>query len=286
MREGRRLGRWRAVAVATCLAGAVATTGAARDPLAAARQLYNDGDYQGAITAAEQITQPHLVHAAKLVAGRARLERFRRARAEEDMAAARAALVSIEPGALAPRERLELVIGFAESLFLEGSYGASAQLFASVVDQPAAWQAAGPGGRDRLLEWWAGAMDREAQLNRGPSREEVFARLRDRMARELEREPASPVATYWLAAGARGAGDVDRAWDAAVAGWLRARLAGARSRALSNDLDRLVRESIIPARAKRRADALRDAAQLETEMLEEWNELKTKWPLDAVITRQ
>jgi hypothetical protein len=77
---------------------------------------------------------------------------------------------------------------------------------------------------------------------------------------------------------------MDRAWDAAVAGWLRARLAGGRSRALSNDLDRLVRESIIPARARRRADSLRDSTQLEAEMLEEWNELKTKWPLDSVIT--
>ncbi|MGH9331984.1 MAG: hypothetical protein ACRD09_16205, partial [Vicinamibacterales bacterium] len=119
-----------------------------------------------------------------------------------------------------------------------------------------------------------------------PARDEIFARLRDRMARELEREPASTVATFWLAAAARGAGDIDRAWDAAVAGWLRARLAGARSRALSNDLDRLVRESIIPARAKRRADALRDASQLEAEMLEEWSELKTRWPLESVRTKQ
>ncbi len=278
------MGRWRALAVAVCLAVTAAPLWAARDPLAAARQLYNAGDYAGAIAAAEEITQPQLVHAAKLVVGRARLERFRKERAENDLVAGRAALVSIEPTTLAPRERHELVIGFAESLFLEGSFGASAELFASVVDQPAAWPAAGPGGRDRLLEWWAGAMDREAQLARGSARDEIFGRLRDRMARELEREPASPVAAYWLAAGARGAGDMDRAWDAAVAGWLRARLAGARSRALSNDLDRLVRESIIPARARRRADALRDATQLEAEMLEEWNELKTRWPLDTQIT--
>jgi hypothetical protein len=279
------MGRWRAAAVVVvCVALAPAATGAARDPLAAARQLYNAGDYAGAIAAAEQITQPQLIHAAKLVEGRALLERFRRERGEGDLVAARSALVAIEPTALAARERHELVIGFAESLFLEGSFGASAELFASVIDQPAAWPAAGPGGRDRLLEWWAGAMDREAQMARGASRDEIFGRLRDRMARELEKEPASPVAAYWLAAGARGAGDMDRAWDAAIAGWLRARLAGGRSRALSNDLDRLVRESIIPARAKRRADGLRDSTQLEAEMLEEWNELKTKWPLDSMVT--
>jgi hypothetical protein len=279
------MGRWHAAAVVmVCLTVGAAAMEAARDPLAAARQLYNAGDYAGAIAAAEQITQPQLVSAAKLVEGRARLERFRRDRVEADLVAARSALASIEPSVLAGRERHELVIGFAESLFLEGSFGASAELFASVIDQPAAWPAAGPGGRERLLEWWAGAMDREAQMARGAARDEIFGRLRDRMARELEKEPASPVAAYWLAAGARGAGDMDRAWDAAVAGWLRARLAGGRSRALSNDLDRLVRESIIPARAKRRADALRDSTQLEAEMLEEWNELKTKWPMDSAIT--
>jgi hypothetical protein len=286
MKSKTRLTRSRAGAVAVLIAGTVAAAApaagaAARDPLAEARQFYNNGDFDGAIVAAEQVVQPPLVHPAKLVAGRARLERFRRARAEADLTEARAALVSVDPRALAPLERLELVIGFAESLFLEGSFGASAELFASVIDQPAAWQAAGTGGRDRLLEWWAGAVDREAQLARGPARDEMFARLRDRMARELERDPASPVASYWLAAAARSAGDIDRAWDAAVAGWLRARLAGARSQALSNDLDRLVRESIIPARAKRRADSLRDAPQLEADMLTEWNELKTKWPIPS-----
>ncbi|MGH9330266.1 MAG: hypothetical protein ACRD09_07485, partial [Vicinamibacterales bacterium] len=56
----QRLVRCRAAAVAACLAGAVAVAGAARDPLAAARQLYNAGDYAGAIAAAEEITQPQL----------------------------------------------------------------------------------------------------------------------------------------------------------------------------------------------------------------------------------
>jgi hypothetical protein len=252
---------------------------AARDPLAVARQHYNDGDFDAAIVAAGQITQPGLRHAAQLVAGRARLERFRRSGDAAELAEAHKALASVEPAGLAARERIELVIGLAESLFLEGSFGASAELFASVIDAPIAWQAAGPGGRDRILEWWAGAIDREAQARRGGARDEMFARLRDRMSRELEREPASPVASYWLAAAARGAGDADRAWDAAVAGWLRARLAGPRSDALAGDLDRLVRDGIIPARARRRAESPRDVPQLEASMLAEWSQLKARWPL-------
>jgi hypothetical protein len=54
---------------------------------------------------------------------------------------------------------------------------------------------------------------------------------------------------------------------------------GSRSRELSNDLDRLVRESIIPARARRHADNVKDVPQLEEAMLADWNQVKTRWPI-------
>ena len=41
-----------------------------------------------------------------------------------------------------------------------------------------------------------------------------------------------------------------RAWDAAIAGWVRARLAGARSATLRADLDKLVLQGIIPDRVR------------------------------------
>jgi hypothetical protein len=268
-------------AVLTLVLSVASRVDAAADPLTMARQLYNEGQYDRAIAAAEEVTVPALLPAAKLVAGRARLERYRKERLDADLVDGRAALVSIDPSALTARERLELVIGFAQSLFLEGSFGASAELFASLLDQPAAWQAAGAGGRERLLEWWAGAVDRGAQQARGLVRDDLFARMRDRMTRELERDPASPVASYWIVVAWRGIGDVDRAWDTAVAGWLRARLAGPRARELSNDLDRLVRESIIPARARRRAENARDVPQLEERMQAEWTGIKARWPLIA-----
>jgi hypothetical protein len=183
---------------------------AVRDPLDAARQLYNEGSYDRAIEAADAIAVPALVHAARLVSGRARLERYRRQNEQSDLADARTAFLSIDSAALTARERLELVIGFAEALFLEGSYGASAELFASVVDQPAAWQAAGPNGRERLLEWWAGAIDREAQQTRGLARDDLFGRLRQwqatgwpppRAARAISIAPGTP---RWPAGSARG----------------------------------------------------------------------------------
>ena len=46
--------------------------------------------------------------------------------------------------------------------------------------------------------------------------------LGDRMEIEVRIDPGSAPANYWLAAAARGAGDLDRAWHAAIAGWIRA----------------------------------------------------------------
>ncbi len=50
--------------------------------------------------------------------------------------------------------------------------------------------------------------------------------------------PASATASYWSVVALRGSGEADRAWDAAVAGWARARLMGERSAAFRADLNR------------------------------------------------
>ena len=52
----------------------------------------------------------------------------------------------------------------------------------------------------------------------------VFARIVDRMEEELRDDPAARSPTTGCVVGARGAGDLDRAWDAAIAGWVRASL--------------------------------------------------------------
>ena len=57
---------------------------------------------------------------------------------------------------------------------------------------------------------------------------------------ELAAEPGSATASYWLAAAARGAGNLERAWDAARAGWIAAPLGKDQGATLRADLDRLM----------------------------------------------
>ena len=95
------------------------------------------------------------------------------------------------------------------------------------------------------------------------------------MRGELAPTPASSPASYWLAAAARGTGDLDRAWQAAIAGWVRASLARDRGAALRADLDRLVTEAIIPERAARLQT--RDHRQAAGGMQNEWDAFKAGW---------
>ena len=95
------------------------------------------------------------------------------------------------------------------------------------------------------------------------------------MTRELSRNPASAAAAYFLAVAIRGSGEPVEAWDAAIAGWVRARLAGARSAQLRADLDKLVLEGIIPDRVSRLPTDQR--AQAESDLRGEWAVVKERW---------
>ena len=104
------------------------------DPVTRARQLYNDGRLDDAIDAALEARQtPSLSNAAHLVLARAYLERFRKARAIEDLAAARDALAKVDGTALPAREHVELTVGLGQAVYLdgclEGCYSAAAELF-------------------------------------------------------------------------------------------------------------------------------------------------------------
>ena len=70
------------------------------------------------------------------------------------------------------------------------------------------------------------------------------------MEQEARNEPASAAAGYWIAAAARGLGELDRAWQAAMAAWVRTGLTPSRAEVLRGDLDRLVLTAIIPDRAR------------------------------------
>ena len=258
------------------VAALLASTGAyAADPppLARARTLYNAMDYDGAIAAAALArTQPAGADAAALVDARAHLEKYRHgARDPADLAAAREALNVIRAAMLSPRDQVDFLVGLGQSLYLTDLFGPAADLFDTALERGTLLP-----DRDRLmlLDWWATALDREAQAAAPERRARLHARIAARMDVELRRDPGSAPANYWRAVAARGAGDLDTAWDAAVAAWIRATL-GPEASQLRADIDRLVSEAIIPERARSRAG--REQADAAESLRNQWSLIKEQW---------
>ena len=240
---------------------------AADPPLARARMLYNAADYDGAITAAAMArAQANTADAAALVEARARLERFRRAGDAMDLAGAREALTATRPALLSPRDQVDYLIGLGQSLYLTGLFGPAAKLFDTALERSAVLPE-----RDRqmLLDWWATALDRDAQSSPPERRARLAAQIAGRMGDELRRDPGSVPANYWLAVAARATGDLDTAWDAAVAAWVRATLSPA-SGQLRADIDRLVMDVLSPERARVR----RETAET---LRGQWNVINEEW---------
>ena len=243
--------------------------------LARARQFYNAGNQDAAIAAAKEArTDTKVANAASIVLARAYLERFRVTADRQDLDAAREALQSVQPARLAPRDRLDLAVGFGEALYLDGAYGAAAEIFEPLLDAAALL---GPPARERVIDWWATAIDAEARAHPVAERAAYYRRVVARMESELERDTSLSVASYWLAAGALGMGDVTRAWQAAVAGWVRASLAPDRRVAVRGDLDRLMLEAIIPDRVRTLLLPSRDIAAATSGMRKEWELVKQTW---------
>ena len=241
----------------------------AADPpaLVRARTLYNAADYDGAIVAAAAAQRlPSAVDAASLVLARAHLERYRRNADTSDLAAARDALAGVRRAALTPRDQVDLLVGLGQSLFFGEVFGAAAELFDTALRNGALLPL-----RDRLLllDWWASALDREAQGRPPDRRLPAYQRIATRMEEELRQDPGSAPANYWLAAASRGAGDLDRAWDAAMAGWIRATLTPDTADKLRADLDRLVTQALVPERLRTKPP--RDPQS-------DWQRLKLDWP--------
>jgi hypothetical protein len=255
-------------------AAASAAQAAATEALARARTHYNAGRYDEAIDAA-RAAQPHHADAATLIIGRAGLERYRTTADPADLARAREALRGVDPSALDLRDRVDLVIGLGEALFFDEHYRAAADLFESTLDQGGV---VGPIARDQVLDWWATAIDRHVRGLPPDERADAFDRLISRMEEELRRDATSSAAAYWLAAASFARGHVDRAWNAAIAGYVRGLLAFDRGASLRPDLDRLVREAIIPERIRRLSNAgTPEAEQAQAGLLNEWESIKERW---------
>ena len=172
----------------------------------------------------------------------------------------------MDPRALDPRERIELQVGLGELLYLEERFGSAAELLDPVVDSSATLAPGCARTRARLVGHRARPPGAIAAARRARGRS--ITRIIERMEQELRRDPGSAPATYWLAASARAAGDLDRAWAAASAGWIRAALGRDRGVALRADLDKLVTQAIIPDEAAR-APA-RDRRQAAAALAAEW----------------
>lgn len=249
--------------------GAAAT----RAELARARTFYNQRQFDEAIEAAELARKTsETADAAAVVLARAHLERYRERVDPADLSAARTALSAVRPAGLDGRDRLEFLVALGASLFLEDDFGAAAEVFASGLGRA---EALDPGLHEAMLDWWGSAIERQVAAAGRDRRMTAFLRLSHRMSDELSRNPASAVAGYWLVVAARGADDPLGAWDAAVAGWVRGRLAGERTSSLRADLDRVVREGIIPDRV--RDLPVDQRAQAESELRAEWELVKEKW---------
>ena len=251
---------------------------AAQSDLERARTLYNAGQLDDAIAlAAVAKNKSSAAQSATLIAARARLERFRQKNDSEDLVGARADLVSLNPRTLAPQEVIEWQIGLGTALLLENQPGAAAEMFSTVL--PSARGKLTPEEYDKLLEWWASTLSRVAESHSGSRREDAYVAMLAALRGELERDPLSRPAAYWVVVAVRGTGDFDGAWNAALSGWIRAG-AQPESQQLRNDLDRFVIQTLIPERAQARTGQLLDAKPTQIEIAaitEQWRALVDQW---------
>jgi hypothetical protein len=268
MHDMRKLSLLLAVMMASIAAGP-------QDELLRARQLYNEKLYNLAIDSATAARRaPELADTATLIIARSLLERFRSKESDAaDLAAARTELQQIRPSGLMPSDQIELIIALGQALYYDDQAGGAAEEFEMALERV---DPKNPNARERVLDWWASAIDRQAAVRPEPERPPLYARIISKMEDELRRDTASAAASYWLVAAARGNGDLERAWDAALAGWARASLTGDRRATLRADLDQIVTQAIIPERARMLAPA-GSSAQAVATMRSEWDALKQAW---------
>jgi hypothetical protein len=260
--------------VTMIIACAISAVAHAAEPpaLAKARSLYNEGNYEGAIDAAAvSRRQAGWADASALVIGRSHLERFQQRRDPKDLAAARQALMTVRLAALTPRDQVDLIIGLGLSLYQGEVFGAAANLFDTALTRGTVLSA-----RDRrqLLDWWATALDRQAQAGPADRRRAVFERIAARMDDELKQDPGSSVALYWRAVAARGAGDLEAAWHGAIAAWVQSTLEPETTEGLRGDIERLVQQALIPERSRLMA---RDPQETVSTLRAEWELVKQQY---------
>jgi tetratricopeptide (TPR) repeat protein len=252
------------------------TAAAQTDPLVRAHDFYNQRLYDAAIRLATEARKiPAHADAAAIVLARAHIERYRQRMGAEDLDAARSALMPIDNATLTARDRLAWTIATGQLLYFDRRFGTAAEFFETALAQVDQLE---PGARDRLVEWWATALDQQAQLGPPAERQAIYRRILTRAEEELRRDDRSTIGAYWLAVAAVGIDDLDRAWSAAEAAWLRSSSATPAGTALRSDLDRLVASVIIPERARHLSPT--NPQQAMTLLQQQWAEMKETYGRD------
>jgi len=256
-----------------CFIAAFQSTMVAQDGVEEARRLYNAGRFDEAIAEARSVSQESQADAAAVILARARLERFRLAGDRSDLDSARTLLRDLGTRELSATERVDWELGVATTLYLQGDFGPAAE----ILDRLLRADLVGTDDRDRLVDWWASAIDQTAHGLDLEQRTDIYRRVLDRLESERARNPESSATIYWLVAAARGAGDVERAWALGVAGWI---VAGAANGVLRTDLDRLVLQGVIPDLAAWRTDRPHnDDITIWTmaQLAADWESMKSGW---------
>ena len=213
-----------------------------------ARKLYNQALYELAIKAATEARQAgDAVDEASLIFARAHLERFRQTRDAHNLTRGAGGAERASTPRGCPREaQAEFTLALGQWLFLADKFRAAAELFDSPRPGSTAWDrrraiACSTGGRRRSI-------GRRRKIRRTARRSTSASSIGWRTS--FACNPGRPRPATGLPAAARSIGDTDRAWHAALAGYLRARVAPDRGVALRADLDRLVATAVIPERAR------------------------------------
>ena len=165
--------------------------------------------------------QPLLSH---LIIGRVRLERYRSPRHRCSGARRRRGRFSRRRSARAQSTRAAGAAGRA------GRCCCSSMIASAPA--PSCWSrcstrtaSLAPDAHDRAVEWWAIALDAQAQAQPPDRSPAAYQRSVDADGAGAAARPGLGAAGYWLAAASRDAGDLERAWAAALAAWVRASLA-------------------------------------------------------------
>ena len=268
---------------------ATASAGPAdRGALARARTAYNAGRFDAAIGAARNAAEvAGDTDPARLVLGRALLERYRQSGDARDLQEARDVLRAADPGKLGPADRAELLVGLGQWLFFTDRFGPAAELFEVAAARPLT---GGDAATDRVLDWWASALDRQAQATPA-ARDRIYGRVFERMEqRAPSRIPdRSPPTTGWSPRRARSVISTARGRPRWPRGCVRHSRATVGPRCGPISIDSCSPRSSPSVRGKRSSDGGNERQAADT-MAHAWERFKADWdgaaPASALASPQ